>query len=228
MIFTGAHWYYGVFQVFLFAFGFFAALWAVKHRRCGLCLLLLIALWLLGYKIWEYIPFRRWPLDFSAVTYFLFGFAVLLPIRPLKVAASFSGMLAGICFISTMVVLPEMHYETQPSEFTLMMAFLNHNLLFVGGIILSGRYPFKKTDCFWIIGWIIAVIIYIEVLTNVFGVVQDTAVFTKIIDGSIIFMLLNKTFVLHWWYYILYYLFCASVLILLFFIFFKINKWLRR
>ena len=72
-----------------------AALGAIRHRKFGLCWLWITALFLLGYKIWEYVPAGRWPLDFSAMTYFLFAVAVLLPVRPLKAAASFSGMLAG-------------------------------------------------------------------------------------------------------------------------------------
>ena len=224
MIFTDAHWYYGLLQLFLLGLDVLAAFGALRFRRFGLVWLWVTALWFLGYKIWEYVPFGRWPLDFSAVTYFLFALAALLPVRPLKTVASFSGLLAGACFIVTMIFLPGMHYSSQPTGQTLIMAILNHNLLFAGGLILAGRQVFKKRDLFWIAGWLVLVIAYIEILTHCFGIEQSNAVFTKIMDGSVICLLLGKTVALPWWYYVVYYLFCAGLLALLLFLFFKLNR----
>lgn len=228
MIFTGGHWYYGVIQLFLLGLDILAALGAIRCRKVGLVWLWITALWMLGYKIWEYVPAGRWPLDFSALTYFLFGAAVLLPVRPLKTAASFSGMLAGACFIVTLILLPEMQYNTQPNGFYLGMAILNHNLLFTGGVILAGRYVFKKTDLFWIVGWLALVIVYIEVLTHCFGITESYAVLADILDGTIIYRLTGTTFALQWWYYVLYYPCCLALLCLLLFLLFKVNKLLRR
>ncbi len=228
MIFTGEHWYYGILQLFLLGLDILAALGAIRHRKFGLCWLWITALFLLGYKIWEYVPAGRWPLDFSAMTYFLFAVAVLLPVRPLKAAASFSGMLAGVCFIVTLILLPEMQYDSQPNGLCLIMAILNHNLLFTGGMILAGRYPFKKTDLFWIGGWLVLAIACIEVLTHCFGFTQSNAVFTDILDGTIVFQLTGNTFALPWWYYALYYPCCLALLCLLLFLFFKVNKLLQK
>lgn len=162
------------------------------------------------------------------MTYFLFAVAVLLPVRPLKAAASFSGMLAGVCFIVTLILLPEMQYDSQPNGLCLIMAILNHNLLFTGGMILAGRYPFKKTDLFWIGGWLVLAIACIEVLTHCFGFTQSNAVFTDILDGTIVFQLTGNTFALPWWYYALYYPCCLALLCLLLFLFFKVNKLLQK
>ena len=73
MIFTGSHWYYGVIQIALVAVIVAVAVLATgRSRKVDTVVVWTIGAYLLFYKLNEYGPFKSFPLDLSAMSYFVF------------------------------------------------------------------------------------------------------------------------------------------------------------
>lgn len=224
MIFTGPHWWAGLLQIGVLAAELLVLLLFLRRHNkiCG------VVLWVIGayflvYKLWEYISNRKWPIDFSALTYFLFGIAALLPFRPLKTAASFSGFIAGSIFIVSFILFPEFHNQQNPVFYYRAMGFVNHNLMFTGSFLLMIRYRFKKSDIAFIVGWLIFVVAYSEIMIYGFHVVDTVEVITKIVDGSIVFNLFSEGKPT-WWFLIIYYLVCIGILVAFIWLLYRLNS----
>lgn len=228
MIFTGPRWWAGLMQLGIFA-AELVLLFAVLRRchRLNRAAVFLVGVYFLAYKLWEYISNRKWPIDFSALSYFLFGIAAVLPFRPLKTAASFSGFLAGGIFIVSYIVFPEFHAQTNPIFYYRAMGFFNHNLLFTMSFAMLFQYRFRPSHIVWIAGWIAAVVIYSEVMINVLHVVDTVEVLTKIIDGTILSNLFPG-FTPAWWSVGLYYILCSGLLCFFIWLVYRLNRVFRR
>lgn len=224
MIFTGPHWWAGMLQIGVLAAELlFLLLFLRRHPKFCLAAVVAAGVYFLAYKLWEYISDHKWPIDFSALSYFLFGIAALLPFRPLKTAASFSGFLAGSIFIVSFILFPETHVQTNPVFYYRAMGFFNHNLLFTASFALLFLYRFRKSHIAWILGWIAAVVIYSEVMIHVFRVADTVEVITKILDGSILSELFPG-FSPAWWCLIIYYLSCAGLLSAFVWLVYRLNS----
>lgn len=169
-----------------------------------------IAVWVLGayflfYKSWEYGPFEALPLDLSAMSYFLFGIAAFVPFRPLKAAASFSAMLSGIIYAATMTLYPESHFASLPSNiyFLVSMALVNHNLMLVGGILMSSIYKYERTDYVWIFGWMGFFVAYVALLVYGYEVNIGTSSILGILHGTLVAEVLGVEMTVG--YFIIYY-----------------------
>lgn len=223
MIFTGPHWWAGVVQVGVLAAELlFLLCFLRRHSKIGGVIVLVVGIYFLAYKLWEYISNHKWPIDFSALTYFLFGIAAILPLRPIKTAASFSGFLAGSIFIVSFILFPEFHNQQNPIFYYRAMGFVNHNLMFIGSFLLMIRYRFMKLDIAWIVGWIVFVVAYSEVMIYGFHIVDSIEVITKIVDGSILFKLFPGI-TLVWYVYLVYYLSCVCVLAFFIWLTYRLN-----
>ncbi len=211
MIFTGVHWAAGVFQALLaaaevlFAFGP-----AKKNRFVSRSAVLLVGIYFLVYKTSEYVIFEKPPVDFSALSYFLFGLAAVLPLRPLKGAAAYSGLLAGSLFVLTFTLAPETHFDNMATPFLLAMAFVNHNFLFAGALCVLCSVRLRPRDLFAAAGFIAFVVVHSEIMVQVYGFTEGEVV-TEIIDASVILYILPG-FSFPWWYYAVYYVCAVSIL----------------
>lgn len=168
-----------------------------------------IAAWFLVSKIAEYSGSGAVPMDISAICYFLFGFGALLPIRPLKIAVGQLAALCGLVFGVVMICAPQIFAARDPNEFTRFLAISNHALLFFGGLSMMLRHRFRWTDIFFSLALLGAIIVYTEICVAK-GVFEGNAVFSKIIDGTII-LLAAPSFSMPWWYYVLYYFLAAVI-----------------
>ncbi len=190
-------------QFVLFCFAAFAAYATYKNRVLSYIAVFLAAAWLLVLKGYEYIPSGRLPMDLSAISYFLYGTCVILPFRPAKVTASQLATLCGLVYGLCVIVRPESFYSRDPDEFVRYFAMVNHAMLFFGGLAMMGHVRFKWTDIFWTLGIVAAVVIYTEICVAC-GVAEGNAIFSQILNGSIIREVLPN-FSMPWWYYIAYY-----------------------
>lgn len=212
MIFTGPHWWAGLVQIGVLAAELLLLLLILRrYPKISNVVILCAGLYFLAYKLWENIYNHKWPIDFSAVTYFLFGIAALLPFRPLKTTASFSGFLAGSIFIASFILFPEVHVKTSPSLYYRAMGVFNHNLLFTVSFAMMFQYRFSKSHIACIIGWLAVAAIYAEVMINVLHVSDTIEIITQIIDGSILSELIPG-FTPAWWSLLIYYLLFAALL----------------
>lgn len=162
-----------------------------------------VAVWFLIFKGAEYFGANRLPMDISAICYFLYMIGAVLPIRPFKIAVAQLSALCGLVYGIMIFFAPQIFRTRDPNDMTLFLAIVNHALLFFGGMSVIVRFPLKKTDVIWTVILLGAIIAYIEICVMK-GVAEGNAVFSKIVDGSIITVAVPG-FVMHWWYYVLYY-----------------------
>ncbi len=174
-----------------------------KNRTLSFLAVYGVAVWFLVFKGAEYAGSHSLPMDISAVCYFLYIVSALLPVRPLKVAAAQIAGLCGVVFGLVMFYAPQIFAARDPNQMTFYLAIVNHFLLFFGGLAMFGHVPFGKADCLWTLAVLGAIIAYIEICVAL-GVAEGNAVFSKIVDGSIM-QLAAPNFTLTWWYYMLYY-----------------------
>lgn len=190
MIFTGSYWYYGVIQIAVFAaIVAIACLVAGRNRLFDAVVVWVIGAYLLCYKLNEYGPFKAMPIDLSAMSYFLFGVAAFVPLRPLKSAAAFSAMLSGIIYVATMTFFPETHIASLNSSdkfFLINMAMCNHNLLLLGSIFMTAQLEVKRDDVVFLLGWFGFFFAYLNLLVTAYGVSYKNSSIIGIIDGSLV------------------------------------------
>ncbi len=185
-----------------------AAYGTCKNRVMSYAAVYGVGAWLLILKCIQYHQSGTLPMDISAVCYFLYGFAALLPVRPVKAAVAQLAALCGLIYCIVMIVMPEAFYMRDPTEFGRYFAITNHSLLLFGGLAMLGHVRMKWTDLFYTLVILGAIVAYVEICVSS-GVEEGTAIFSRIVNGSIILVAVPD-FVLTWWYYILYYLFVAT------------------
>lgn len=162
-----------------------------------------VAVWFLIFKGAEYFGSGRLPMDISAVCYFLYMIAAILPVRPFKLAVAQLSALCGLVYGIAIFFAPQIFRTQDPKDLTLFLAIVNHALLFFGGMSVIVRFPLKISDVIWTVVLLAAIITYIEICVMQ-GVAEGNAVFSKIVDGSIIMFAVPGS-TMHWWYYVLYY-----------------------
>lgn len=207
MIFSGPHYYFGLIQAALVIVEILAARFLVgKNKTADRIIVWLIGAYFLFYKSWEYGPFENLPLDLSAMSYFLFGIAAFVPFRPLKAAASFSAMLSGVVYAATLTLYPESHFNIFADNvyYLVSMAMVNHNLMLVGGIILSSLYRFQRTDYVWVLGWLGFFMGYVLLLSQGYGVDMRTSSILGILQGTLVASVLGLE--MNAAYYVVYYI----------------------
>lgn len=174
-----------------------------KNRTLSFLAVYGVAVWFLVFKGTEYAGSHSLPMDISAICYFLYILSAFLPVRPLKAAAAQIAGLCGVVYGLVMFYAPQIFSARDPNEMTFYLAIVNHALLFFGGLAMCGHIPFGKADCLWTIGVLAVIIAYTEICVAM-GVAEGNAVFSQIVNGSII-QLAAPAFSMAWWYYALYY-----------------------
>ena len=209
-------------QFVLLCFALLAVYATQKNRTLSYIAIYGVAAWLLYFKISEFAGSGRMPMDISAVCYFVYGFFAILPVRPLKVAAGQICALCGLVYAICMLVMPQVFSARDATEIGRYFAVANHSLLFFGGLVMMVHVGFRKLDLICtglVLGGIIA---YTEICVAT-GVQQGTAIFSQIIDGSVI-LVVAPGFTLSWWYYILYYTVVLSLLGLWILLTYAVNR----
>ncbi len=202
-IFSYQYFYVQAMQAALLALAIFAAYGTSKNRVLSFLAIYAIAVWFLVYKFNEYIGSGKLPMDLSALCYFIFGFCALIPVRTVKVAAAQLAALCGLVYGICMILLPQIFFARDPSEYARNIAMTNHCLLFFGGLTMMGHVKFKKRDLFTTALFVTAIVVYIEVCVAK-GVAEGNAIFSQILNGSIILFVVPDL-TLTWWYYAIYY-----------------------
>lgn len=202
-IYANAYLHVQALQFMLLCFVPLCAYATYKNRNLSFFAVYGVAVWFLVFKGQEYIGSNSLPMDISAICYFLYILSAFLPVRPLKVAVAQLAGLCGAVYGIVMFTAPQIFAARDTNVMTFYLAIVNHSLLFFGGLAMFGHVSFKKTDCIWTLAVLAAIIAYIEICVAM-GVAEGNAVFSKIVDGSII-QLAAPEFTIRWWYYVLYY-----------------------
>ncbi len=197
------YFYIQAIQFVLLCFALFAAYATYKNRVVSYLAVYGVALWFFVFKFVRFFTSHTLPLDISAICYCLYSVCLFVPIRPLKVVAAQFSALCGVIYGLVFLSLPQVFCARDPEITTVLWTITNHSLLFFGGLAMMGHVSFKKTDLLWTALSLAAMIAYIEVCVAK-GVAEGNAVFSKIIDGTVI-LIGAPSVPLTWWYYMLYY-----------------------
>lgn len=225
MIFTGAHWYYGLLQLGLLASEIVFGLTVAKSRPfLRKILLVAVAVWFLGRKIGEIMTNHEVPFDFSAVAYFVVSFVVLFPTRQTFFVGAFCSFIAGSLYTLSMIVVPEVHFS-RASDYTVLNAMFNHNMLFFCSFLMSAEKQFSLKDVHWIPMYIVIYFMYALLVKDNFTITNITTTF-QILDGSIINVVFPD-YDLNVGYYIFYYIFAILLLTGFVTAVYRINKFMH-
>ena len=168
-----------------------------------------IACFLFVYKIGEYIYWQcvgqhlKIPVEFSAVSYFLFGITVFFRIKKFDSLGTFCGFLAGMCYSVANWVSPDSFVQSafQEPMFFYVMAIVNHHALYFGSMLMIAnvrRFDPKKFY-YMIIG--VAIMLaytWIIYLFTPYADLYGKMIFIRICDGSILNYLFPSLVVPPW------------------------------
>ncbi|MCL2630045.1 MAG: hypothetical protein FWD49_00810 [Firmicutes bacterium] len=112
------------------------------NKKASKILLYSSAIFFLTYKITEYIYWQivglhhKVPIEFSAISYFVFSLAVLTNKKPLINFAVFCAPVAGFFYFLTGIATPAIYLFENDGTFLFIMATFNHALLYLSGLTL--------------------------------------------------------------------------------------------
>ena len=147
-------------------------------------ILYVIVIYLLIYKIAEYYYHlvieknNQYPVEFSAVSYFLISIAVLTRWKGLREFASFLATLGGFFYAVANIIAPESFLHN--TRFYLEMARLNHTLLFIAGLITNTIYFNRGYKYPYVIG-ITLVIIHAFIAKDIFNYSDTSYVIYEVV-----------------------------------------------
>lgn len=154
-----------------------------------------IAVFLLVYKIGEYIYYQaigehmKFPVEFSALSYFFLGITVTFRIKKAEQLGAFTGILAGLMYSITFWIAPKSYVENPEPLYFMIMAIINHHLVYFAGMLLltnSRRYSFKNCWVLFLgVGLSIAYSWIIYLFTS-YAEVLSKPIIIQICDGSIL------------------------------------------
>lgn len=189
-----------------------------KYRKLSRFILFVLGIYFLTAKIIDYIDMNRYPIEFSSITYFVFGLALILPFKRFRSVASLAAFLAGFTFELVLMLVPDMQLADFSYRYTLFR-IINHNLLFFGGLLSIATNKIKWKDYFLFLLYIFVVLIYSLAMMNLTGDKGDD-ILIQVIDGSIVHMIFPN-FEITWWWYCIWYP-ALLLLVLLYFVILKL------
>ena len=147
-------------------------------------ILYVIVIYLLIYKIGEYYYHliieknNQYPVEFSAVSYFLLSIGVLVKWKGLREFASFLATLSGLFYAIANIIAPESFLHN--TRYYLEMARINHTLLFIAGLITNTIYFNRGYKYPYIVG-IILVIIHAFIAKYIFSYSDTSYVIYEVV-----------------------------------------------
>ena len=150
----------------------------------------------MGYKTYEFAGYRingiaEYPIEFSHISYFIFGTVAILGLRRLYGLAGYCATLTGFGNIIALCVSVESMIEGFRSVGYFALSVVLHNLMFFGGLLLlCDTVKFRMKDI-WTVFVAVAAICGFAQLVNaglVYGDIdyKDSLIILKIMDGRIL------------------------------------------
>lgn len=155
-MFGGNQYWWAGLLVFVFFALITLAIYLLRNRPdISYAVAYTIACFLLVYKICEYIYWQaigmhmQFPVEFSALSYLLFGITVVFRMKKYDQFPVFASILAGITYSVVFWFSPDNCVESRDSVFLLIMAVLNHHLLYFGGMLMLVNVRTYSRKYFW-------------------------------------------------------------------------------
>ena len=204
---NNTYWWFGLLGFALFV-GLNVLVWALRNRpKLSFAIGYSIAVFLLLYKIAEYIAYQgmgehvRVPLEFSALSYFLFAILVTFRVKGADAFGCFVAMLAGMMYSFSIWISPDTHFANRDIWFLFVMAVVNHHLLYLGGALIvmnSRRFDPRQSWIFAVgTGLMVGYSWLLYGVTN-YGEIYGKPIIISITDGSILLNLTHAESVKAW------------------------------
>ena len=189
------HWWVGII-VFLFFASLTVHVFLLRNKpKLSYAIAYSIALFLLVYKIGEYIYWQaigehmKIPVEFSALSYFVFAITVVSRTKKAEQFGTFVGVLTGLMYSVSFWVSPQSFLSDIETIFLFTMALLNHHMLyFAAMLILLNVRHYSYKNC-WIqlvgIGAMVGYSWLIYCLTP-YASLYGKPIIIQICDGSIL------------------------------------------
>lgn len=219
------YWWAGL-LVFFFFVGLNALILALRNKpKVSYAIAYCIAVFLLVQKTLEYIVWQalgyhmKFPVEFSAVSYFLFGIFVTFRIKKADGFAVFVAVLAGLIYSVFFTLQPQsfigdfINGDEAPVSFVL--AIINHHLLYFGGMLMLvnvRRYPVKNVWQYVLGVGIMVAYSWLVHLYTPYSVANGMPIIIQITNGQILTRLFSDPPL---WGVVLYYLLAVSTVVVL-------------
>lgn len=170
---------------------------AVLHRRIRASYIVAVCVGtlLILYKTCEFSYYRivdhpMYPVEFSHISYFIIGATMITGVKKMRFFAAFCGMAGGLGYLLGGIVSPDNMVTSMSSTYYVVMAVIQHELLFFVGTLLMFNVQRHSYRDIWIpvagtaviIGF--SFLVYHHIVYPDFGDV-DSIVIVKIVTGTI-------------------------------------------
>lgn len=202
------------------------------NRKTSLFILKMICLYLITYKSFEYGinwiqgDFTKIPLEYSAISYFLFSIAFLFNVKNLKPFVTFAALFSGIIYLVSFPFLGSSMIVNNGLTLTLFAIF-NHGLLYLGGVIVMKNYSQTKDSRKGILIYTFFVITYTLVMPSFFDLNRDNLFIYLLLEGTM-FNNMFGTVIIKGLVYIPYYIILITGYWFIISLFYKINSIIYR
>ncbi len=219
--------------VALFFGGVNVAIFIPLRGKVKLCqkIVTIVCAVLLAYKIGYYTFYQimgagwnKFPVEYSAVTYFVFTLIVLTKREKLMPFGIFSAILSGLMYCISFIVAPAQFVPPHNSIYELITACINHNALYFCGMLLLLYVKPLNKKLWWEIPVGVGVFAAYAALlkhTVLVGLNVETIIY-EVSSGDIIARFVSAL-IGKWYYYIWYYPVLILLISVLSIAFFKLN-----
>ena len=135
------YWWFSV-LVAAIAVGLVAlVVWLHRHLRASYIVAMCVGTVLILYKTCEFSYYRaighpEYPVEFSHISYFIIGATMLTGVKKMRFFAAFCGSAGGIGYLIATILSPDSMVTEMSSTYYVVMAVVQHELLFFVGLLL--------------------------------------------------------------------------------------------
>lgn len=135
------YWWFSV-LVAAIAVGLVAlVVWLHRHLRASYIVAMCVGAVLILYKTCEFSYYRaighpEYPVEFSHISYFIIGATMLTGVKKMRFFAAFCGSAGGIGYLIATILSPDSMVTEMSSTYYVVMAVVQHELLFFVGLLL--------------------------------------------------------------------------------------------
>lgn len=157
-------------------------------------LIFIISLFLLVYKTVEQVYYiaigvkTPFPVELSAVTYFVFSIVMLFKIKKLEEIAVFCALISGFFFMLTFIVTGGKTFDYSGSLFKKIMAVVNHSLLYAGGLLKLKFNSYPSYGKYKVICGLGVLVFYSWVMKQMFDFEGRFVFIHQLMTADIVFM----------------------------------------
>lgn len=190
------YWWFSV-LVAAIAVGLVAlVVWLHRHLRASYIVAMCVGTVLIIYKTCEFSYYRaighpEYPVEFSHISYFIIGATMLTGVKKMRFFAAFCGSAGGIGYLIATILSPDSMVTEMSSTYYVVMAVIQHELLFFVGLLLMFDVQRHSYRDIWvpIVGTVVIVgfslLVYYHYIYPDFIDVEKIVII-KIIKGTII------------------------------------------